>query len=278
MKITNIDLCDSNDKVVANLSFRDPSSSNPYIAKTIIGLDADEIISRFYGVSKVSNSKYYKLTLEKREIVLRIVLNPDFSMQSYSDLRDEIYKFISSSRTGKIRLNFNEGTSPVAYVSGFVTKLEAPHFTEMPEIQITMICEDPMLRGVKKVVAINSPTVKSSLKVTDPFSTAPHGFKFNVKFTAASPTFVLKDSATPEWSFTVTPLAGFVINDELYFSSEYSNKYLYMIKAGAKIHLADKIQSDSIWPILFPGDNIFKTADELFTWNYLEYYPAYWGV
>jgi hypothetical protein len=51
MKITNIDLLSSDDTLVANFSFRDPGTINPYIVKEIVGLDADEIVPKFYGVS-----------------------------------------------------------------------------------------------------------------------------------------------------------------------------------------------------------------------------------
>ncbi len=90
MKITNIDLLSSAGINMAHFSFRDPGATNPYIVKEIIGLDADAIIPKFYGLSQTSSSKYYSLSLEGREIVLSIALNPRFNLgETYSGLRDQ---------------------------------------------------------------------------------------------------------------------------------------------------------------------------------------------
>ena len=283
MIITSIDVIGSNDNLIATLSFRDPASQNPYIAKAVVGLDADEIVARFYGISHVSKSKYYSLSLEARDVILRIALNPQFAIQSYSELRDHLYKGIAASRTGKVELRFNNLDVPVAHVSGFIKKFEAPHSTETPEVQLTIECDDPMLQGFQLIEPIAQPTQLSTATITDDLSTAPHGFKFDITFTGPSPEFVLQDATDPEWTFTVTPgtigaVTGFQTFDQVYFSSESGNKYLYLIRGGVTTHLVDKIKPDSIWPILFPGDNVFDSADEEFTWDHVSYYPAYWGV
>ena len=283
MNITSVDMYDSKGILIAALSFRDPAARNPYLARAIIGLDADEIVSRFYAVSSQSKQKYYNLTLEQRDIVIRIQLNPQFSTQSYSELRDNLYKMIASSRTGLIELRFNNKTGSVAHVYGYIKKFEAGHFNEQPEVQITMECDDPILRGVDRVEPITVPTRLSSATITDDLSTAPHGFIFDVTFDQPSPSFIIEESATPEWAFTVTPGVigsgtGFLAFDHLFYSSESGNKYLYMVRGGNTIQLVDKILHGSVWPILFPGDNFFDSADEEFTWNHVSYFPAYWGI
>ncbi len=101
MRLTSVNIYAPNSNNVINLSFRNPMSQNPYIAKSIVGLDADEITPNFYGISDLSNKKYYNLSLKKRDVVIQIGLNPNFSLgKSYSDLRDDLYKLISSARTG----------------------------------------------------------------------------------------------------------------------------------------------------------------------------------
>ncbi len=283
MNITSVDMYNSNGVLIATLSFRDPAARNPYLVRAIIGLDADEIVSRFYGISKVSKKKYYNLTLEQRDVVLRIQLNPQFSTQSYSDLRDNLYKMISSSRTGQIELRFNNKDGSLAHVFGFIKKFEAAHFNEQPEVQITMECDDPILRGLERIEPMAVPSTRTSATITDDLSTAPHGFIFDLTFDQPSPSFIIEDSATPEWSFVVTPgtigpSTGFLTFDHLFYSSEQGNKYLYMIRSGNTIHLVDKVAPGSVWPIIFPGDNFFDSADEQFTWNHVSYFPAYWGI
>jgi hypothetical protein len=281
MKITSVELY-SNNKHAASFSFRDPGALNPYIVQGIFGLDADEIIPKFYSLSPDGLNKYYDLTLRNREIVIRVALNPNTDLKkTYSELRDDLYRAISSSRTGLIQLRFNNNLSTVAAISGRITKFEAPHFNQTPEVQLTVKCSDYFLRALDPV-EVNYYILETPTTIVDPFSTAPHGFSLNIKFTADTPSFIMRDSDTPSWIFTVTPgvigaNTGFKINDELYFSSE-NDKQIYIVRASTKIQLVDKVQPGSFWPMMFPGENDFEVVTGTFTWGYLTYYPTYWGV
>ena len=77
----------------------------------------------------------------------------------------------------------------------------------------------------------------------------------------------------------ITPNGGFLVNDVLHFSSDYGAKDLYVTRGSVVTHLIDKIEPGSIWPVLFPGaTEIYFVNFGKFTWNYLEYHSAFWGV
>lgn len=280
MRVTNIDIVAANSDNAINLSFRDPTSQNPYITKEIVGLDADEITPKFYG-SDSSNSKYYDLSLKKRVIVIKIILNPNFNLNSYASLRDGLYKLVSSSRNGEVKLNFKDGTNTVAFVSGFVTKFESPNFTKTPEVQLTIDCSNPMLRAVDQINIDVSGLDPAFSTVIDNESTAPHGFRFGVIFTDQVDDFSIQDAVIPNWAFEVnltgSPLIEFTDGDELHLSSEVNNRYLYLVRGFDIIHLVDRIIPTSVWPIVFPGSNDF-VCSEFVTWDYITHYPTYWGV
>lgn len=150
MKITSVELHPSGSSDICVLSFRDPSRANAYNVKAMVGLDADSIVARYY--KGLGSSKAYNLSLEKRDVVIRIGLNPDFSQdETYSDLRDDIYRMIASSRTGLLQIQFKNDLAVLGVVSGFVQKVEAPHFQQEPEVQITVECLDPMIRGLDPI-------------------------------------------------------------------------------------------------------------------------------
>lgn len=279
MKLTSVELQPVNSLDFALLSFRDPNSLNPYNVKEIIGLDADEIIARYYG-SSGTTTKFYNLSLEKRDVIIKILLNPRFDQgESYSSLRDDLYKLISSSRTGLIHIHLKNQDEIVAAISGFVTKLEAPHFEKEPNVQITIKCDDPMLKAMDPVEVVVDDLDPALTVIQDTLSTAPHGFKFEMTFLDTVASFNLEDPTNAIWSFVVTPVGGFLVDDVLYFSSEHDNKYLYIIRAAATIHLADVISSGSVWPIIFPGDNSFSINNDTdMEWTSISYYPTYWGV
>lgn len=288
MNIDNIDLR-SNGLTVANLSFNDPGATNPYIMKNLYGLDADEITNTFLpGGANITNG----LRLKSREVVMRIVLNPDFSAQTYSDLRDAIYKAIASNITGQVTIRFKEGLTTKAEVTGFVTKFEVPHSEPEPEIQITVFCEDGLLRDPVDTVLTSQYTGSYStgqlFDVVDDDSTAPHGFYMAVKFNSTVSWFRIEGNGfNTGWSFQVDAQqwgggSNFQVNDELHIHSVPGVRtcYAYNASGGNFFGMADRIRPYSIWPMLYPGETSFRFMSSGGSWNihYLYHNKAYWGV
>lgn len=283
MKVTNIDLyCSCNNHLI-NLSFRDPTSTNSYVAKALSGIDSGDITAKFYGLGSSSNSKFYTMSLDKRELVIRISLNPKYSAgETITTLRDRLYRGISSSRTGAIDVQFKDGNSVVAAVKGLVTKLEANHFSDTPEVQLTMDCVDPMLTSPDFTYPQTDFASPNTPVIIDDVSTAPHGFEFEVVFNGPTPFFKIQDEAY-DWKFEVMPgdvfgIIGFQNLDVLKFSSVNNKRHLYMNREGQTIHLLDRLKSDSVWPIIFPGTNEFYITADNFSWNYIRHHHTYWGL
>jgi hypothetical protein len=282
MRVTSVTLyADPGEEVITfSLSQADPRAQ--YIVRNMVGLDAEELIPKFYGSGLYTKPKFFDFGLKAREIVTRIVLNPRIRIdESYSDIRDELYRAISATRTGLVTMHFNSGATTVSKISGFITKFEVPYFTQLPEVQITIRCDDPMFRAINPVI-FDPPdlSVTNPIIIADSLSTAPHGFSMRITFKAAAPSFTIQDVPTnPEWKFKVIPSGGFLNGDVLHFSSDYANKYLYMIRGGITTYLIDRVEPQSIWPVIFPGANTFHFVDiASFNWSMLEYYAAYWGV
>jgi hypothetical protein len=278
MKLTSIELHPDGSSESYELSFRDPRRENAYNVKGIDGLDADEIVPRFYGTP--GSTAFYNLVMVNRTIAALIELNPRYELnESPASLRDNLYKMIASSRTGLVHIWFKEGTTVVATISGYVTKLEAPQFSQTPEAKITIDCIEPMLKAPDPV-SLNVVGLDPSLTVIqDDISTAPHGFKFQISVDIDVSSLLIEDPDDSSWGFEVTPVTGFDIGDVIHYSSEYNDKYLYVVRGGNIIHLADVIVAGSVWPVLFPGENKFTVANGAnLDWDSISYYPTFWGV
>lgn len=286
MKVTSIDLY-SNKLKAASFSFRDPSASNPYIVEAMTGLDADEIVPKFYGLAV---NRHHNLTQLRRTVVLKITLNPNFSIgKTPSELRDDLYRTIASSRTGKIELRFNNGFKPVAGFSGFISKFESPMFNKTSQVQITIDSDEGMLYGLNEIVVnplkLGSPD--EEFTIVDDVSTAPHGFAFQTTFTANALDFLITEHGVDSSnSFKVTPglvggLTGFQSGDQLFYSSYEGYKEFFILRGIGNIYsLIDKIDIYfNTWPIMFPGANTYSIAGPgTFTWTKFYYTPSFWGV
>lgn len=280
MKITNVELSSESANVFSFGMITVPSTDK-YLIKTMVGLDADEITHSFYGVGAVTNSKFHDFRINSRDIIMRIVANPNYAInETFSDLRDEMYRIISAGRSGLVNLLFMSSGSAIATISGYITKFEVPYFSKVPEFQISIKCYDPMFRGEAPVVleAADLPSGSGLLLLTDALSTAPHGFSMQVDITGSIGYFVIQDtSGTPEWQLRIDQ--SFISGDSLYISSEFGNRYVYMDRSSTITHLMDKIDPGSVWPTIFPGTNqLYFPNFGSFDWVNVTFLPAYWGI
>lgn len=283
MRVSAIELVANNVEVMS-LGLRQPSSMDRYLAKAVIGLDADEIISKFYSFGQVDGKRFYDYTLGPREIVMRVVMNPNYILSERpSDLRDDLYRTIASSRVGSVKLILKSGATSVAEIEGQITKFEVPHFSKVPELQLTMKCEDPIFRAITDLELDHDSIglgATEPYEITDAVSTAPHGAYMEIVLQTAQSTFTLQDEDTnPNWKFELAPQGGFFAGDILRISSEVGNRYVTVERAAVVTHLANALVVGSVWPVIFPGINTFySNYSGNVHWNLVSFRPAYWGV
>lgn len=283
MRVTSVDMFSANIEEPISFSLDSVEQDAQYMVRSILGLDAEEIIQKFYG-SSYTGKQFYNFNLNPRDIVMRIALNPRVILgESYSDIRDSLYRAISSTRTGGVKLHFNSGATVVSSIFGFISKFETAYFNQLPEVQLTIRCNDPMFRAINPVIFGPDDLAVNPVIIPDSLSTAPHGFVMEVVFNETAYTFTIQDKEVdPEWRFYLVPYEDlFLAGDVLHISSEFSDKSVYIIRAGNTIPIANTIQYNSNWPIVFPfpSENKFYIAEfDSLTWVSLEYYASYWGV
>ena len=290
MKVDNIDIyCFNPDiispRLVANVSLKNYDSRRSYKVKKITGLDAEEISSKFYGFTYMTNRKSYSMNASKRHVSFKIELKPNYGAgETVSSLRDNFYRAISSSRAGDIYVVFKKGTDKIARLSGHFTKFESDLFAEIPEIQFTISCPDSMLKSENEVEIDISEFSTDAFTVVDNVSTAPHGLRFAVDFVGPCNKFTIAEPITFDWKFEIVPgfitpeIDGFIVGDKLIFSSIPGSRELQILRDDVYYHIVDKITPGAFWPMLFPGTNTFDVDGTNFTWDWMRHYYTYWGV
>lgn len=261
-----------------NLNLKDPRNLEPFQVKDIKGLDAGSIMAKYYG--QRGGADFFNLSSEPRLLVIRAGVNPDFSgHQSYSNLRDALYRLINASKTGQVKMVLKNGDDVVAAISGFVSKVQTALFEKDQEVELSIKCDDPFFRASDYTTVNVGGFIFTDDVITDHVSTAPHGFSFQLKVTESIPNIYIVDPTDETWNFDVVPLGGFLPEDILYFSNEFNRKQLYIIRDGIVIDMKASVSIDSIWPIIFPGDNHFSFQyPDSMDWLVMTYYKTYWGV
>ena len=317
MKVTSIELWSNLDyttgatnKMHVSLSLSQVSYTDSYLIKSVSGLDNAEIVPNYYGTGTglVLGYQYYSMVPPPRVVSFLIKLNPQPGRdpeETVGTLRDELTKMISYTRRGTIEIKFKNGSAHVASLFGLVTKFESSIFTSESEVQITFTCSYPFLKGPGFTELISgTPAATSTFAINDTLSTAPHGVRMELEFTAnvnASSPFTIQgisgQTVAPfivRYDFKSFTASGKKTLDTLYINSESENKSIYVVRTvtvvstglldttvspnPATTYLADKLDANSIWPVIFPGANSLGFSTTSFKWISVKYKTLYWGI
>lgn len=254
---------------------------NGYLLKSADGIGPPEFVSTVEGFDSNGVPVYEGLP-QTREVVLTIALKRTKTNSVYS-LRNALQKFIARS----INLYFMDGGEIVARAKGFVSKFESTHFSNIPEIQMTIVCEHGELYAPTfldiPVACYNTLTPIIPYNEGD----APTGLKFQFEYISVTPGtgFTISDYSKLWYKGTqivnVFELAfPFEQGDIITFDSCPYTKKLTLLRDSETIDIAGYIVGSPIWPKLFPGVNSF-TWDISSTWAdwiYCKYDARFWGV
>lgn len=278
MNVDSIVIYNGLDQIELNLNVA--STSNPYILAGASGLDPDELVSSYYSQSLQSSSqKFYNMSLKKRTVSLKLALNPNYkSNQSYSSLRDRLYRFISATRESFVEIRFLNQGLITGLLKGRVIRLESDLMNKNQTVTISIDCEYPIIRSQNRVSVSTSILngSKAISNITDNLSTAPHGFLFSISITGPVLQSYRFVDLYEKWLFRLD--YQLLTGDTLEVCTEEDNRYARVIRSGIRTNLIDKMSTDSVWPVMFPGLNEFAYNITNYTWNEFSYYTSYWGI
>jgi len=299
MNVTEIQLCsnDSTDGLIVHATFalRNVNRSQPYIIKSVTGLDVDEIVKTYDD-----GPAFFRMVPKQRIVEFSIKANPDYySSVTFGDLRDNLYRYITSNNKStrwnddnKLELRFRNGSTYIGSLFGFVTKVESESFTSDMGLKFTIDCPYPFIRSTVDLPLTinNSPgapshwrtgteyTVSARCSYNDTKSTAPHGFKMVVEVLSNQSQFIIWDNRNPDY-YLFFVYFSFLDGDIIHFSSEEDDQYIYYERSmvGYYIPLNNTVLWGSIWPYMAPGDNEFDISAGM-SITEATFKETYWGV
>lgn len=247
--------------------------------RNIDGLGPVEATINSIASSTFDGESYSGSSVGRRNIVLTVKPNPDWSTWTYEKLRQLIYSYFMPKLL--VRLVFETEELDPVEIYGYVETVEPVIFSRDGEIQISIICPSPHFTSVSPTVVVGTIGQTETLIDYDGTVETPINLK------------VVHDLG-PEPSFIVAAFSGIIprvqqvvtfIDATNYFisNSETGNKYVRRVDSdtGVYANLLSKIWSGSEWLTLQPGDNNFKvwvdSGDTEGTWT-LTYFKKYGGL
>lgn len=222
----------------------------------------------------------------KRNIVMTLGLNPDWSTNTMSDLRSILYKHFMPKRW--VKLEFTSTHLPVVTIEGYVESLEPNMFTQDPEMQVSIICPLPDFISVDTTqktgtmhAAFGTPLI------WDYEGTVPTGVI--LKQTTPSTTFTGELQVKLENEENTLGLIGVTTNvqaaRQFLLSTVIGSKYIQEENAGVRLkNLLGYLTTPMEWLQVAPGENQLElkgipSSGGLLTqaWT-LEYNARYGGL
>jgi hypothetical protein len=245
--------------------------ANKYIIKSIDGLGPPDI-NVVLGDLAGDGSVYQNRRAPSRNPVIVMGLNPDYSSnETVDDLRDALYLALLEPGDDPIAtIVLHDSAKPDRSISGYVESLDPAHFSKDPEVQISILCPSPFLKGADASV---TPSVADTIEVSN-LGSAPCGFFMDVTFTADTSGFQIKRDADVLLDLDYDFLSG----DELQVNTIPGQRVIRRSRAGTWLNIIDTAQNLDKWPRFKPVADTLTLSTSALTWNALTYTPQWWGV
>lgn len=216
-----------------------------------------------------------------RNIVFIFGLNPDWAEQTMASLRHLLYEYFMVPQN--VTLNFFSDDLPPVGIAGYVERMEPVLFSNDPEIQVSIICPDPIFKALDATFLQGTTANMADGALIDYEGTSPTGFDFVLDRGALDTSyhsgFTLNLWNSREQNFTMEDSD---VDAATYFrmrSVRGDRKVEQVTRAsGVPTSVLGFMDNDSDWLQLEPKQNVlFMPEDDLLTWR-LSYFARYGGL
>lgn len=260
---------------VLTLALYDPEGG--YYVKDIEGLDPVKALIVSSSFARLDGEQYQSSRREKRNLIAKVGLEPDYSTSSVSELRKRLYNiFMPKTR---VTLRFFEDDGFYVDISGRVESFDSPRFAKEPDATISILCFNPDFIAPVPVV-ISGNTTASTNVLNIPYNgTVETGVVFRMNVNRDLQGFMLHNMPVDDVSRALQFIAPLVAGDVLEISTVSGAKGATLTRDGQTRSILYGISPYSDWINLYPGNNEFRVYAEGATIPYtLEYTTKYGGL
>ncbi|HMT88024.1 MAG TPA: phage tail family protein [Dermatophilaceae bacterium] len=236
--------------------------SQGLIVESIEGLDPVKATIVSSSFAQLDGEQYQSARREKRNLIIKLALEPDYAVGSVQGLRNLLYQFFMTKQS--VRLRFFSVGQPTVDIEGMVESFVAPKFTKEPTATISILCFDPDF-FTPDVVQVPGNTVSTGTETTHIYpGSVETGVLFKLWVNRDISEFTIyhrpADDSLRALDFQApTPM---IAGDLLTISTQPGNKYAMLKRAGVDTSILYGISPQSNWINLFPGPNKLRVYAE----------------
>lgn len=236
---------------ILDLPLDDPSGG--IIVTDIEGLDPVNATLVSSSFANVDGEQYHSARREKRNIKLKLGLEPDYVTTSVSDLRKRLYAYLMPKAEVMLRFLMTDGQQ--VDIWGRVESNEAPQFVQEPAADVSILCFNPDFFDPTIVNFSGTTTSTTTETLLTYDGTVETGFLFTLLVNRSMTGFTIYHRP-PDGSLRLVDFAApLVAGDELLISSVTGAKGAFLTHLGSDSSVLYGISPQSPWLQLENGVN-----------------------
>lgn len=251
--------------------------SNGLYIKDIQGLDPVKATIVSSSFANKDGTQFHSARREERNILIKIELEPDYSVDSVKSLRKRIYSFFMPK--SQVDLRFIDDDGLQVDISGRVETCESPLFTDKPQVDISVICFDPDFIDHTEVPTSGNTTSDTTETLYTYLGTVEAGINFKLHVNRTLTQFTIyhrpPDGVIRSMDFS----ASLVTGDLVEINTVAGSKYVTLNRSGTISSLLYAVSPQSNWIELEEGANYIRVYATGAAIPYdIVYKPRYGGL
>lgn len=243
-------------------------ASSGFFVKEVEGLGPVNATLVSSGFANMDGEQYHSSRREKRNIVLKLGLEPDYATGSVQELRSQLYQYFMPKTQALLNFNvFSKFAQSVLTqeldlnIYARIESCEPDIFTAEPAMDVSLLCFDPDFFDPTPVEVEGMSVSTLANTEMEYVGTVETGIVFELRPDRAMAGFSIyhrtPDNTLHEVDFTYALLAGDVVT----ISSIYGAKRVTLLRAGVESSILYAISPQSDWLEFEPGINKFRVHD-----------------
>jgi hypothetical protein len=261
----------------ATTTFQFDDTSAGFELRDIDGLDPVKATLSSASFAQLDGEQYHSSKRGKRNLMMKIGLEPDFVDVSVKDLRDQLYSYFMPK--SQVTLTFYDDDGPTVYILGRVEDCVCPLFVSEPEANISILCFDSDFKDTGDVSLSGNSVADTTETLVTYEGSVDTGIVFTFLPDRAVSAFTVyhrkPDGSSLQQDFSISLVA----DDSLVVSNIPGQKSVMLTRSSVTTSVLYAKATQSGWIELAPGDNYIRVFAEGAPIPYtIEYTNRYGGL
>lgn len=234
--------------------------SSGYLVQGIEGLDpvpANIVSSSF---ARLDGEQYQSSRREKRNLIIKLGLEPDYVNKTVKQLRDDLYQWFMPPQTTNLR--FFTDDMPTVDIQGRVETFDCPLFVKEPIATISVLCFNPDFYEPVQVEIEGNTTSGTTMGTIDYEGTVDTGIVFSIAINRSITGFTIYHQPEGAQVRTLVVTGAFVNGDVVEISTIPGNKYARLTRGSVVSSVLYTVSPYSDWTRLQKGANDLRVYAE----------------